>query len=540
MLNKKTLIKVISFSIHLLVFLSCVYFLTLLSKDACVLWEDLNQIFFKKSDLISFYREADHGCLISWIVMKFFGSYFPLSFNMHPNDNIVGDIFKASVISVIPLIISRFALLLKNTPKFSLFCYLNAVLIFFAACFVDSAVYYHLVLYSKNCRYLFTMVFYLLFWLGFMGLFLGKKEASNKNIVWLSILAFIVGLSVEPINLSTFFSLSIFWMYYVFQKLKYKEIFPKFIFYVTTFFTLGLFVFYLSPSFWNIADRERGLLSVSKIVLTITVSFSEFIKKWVDVVFISDYRWLFLLIILLLSVCFLFFKKNENDIKIIFCSWSLVVGVAIFNFTLIAAGRTYYDGNSFWLESIDLKADTLIIFITSIFIFFGGLINKFEYDKSKKNIIMYVFQVFIILTFIYFGSLGKQIFSYKMQHYKQTRQLMYKLEKIYVFYSLKNKVALMPLSIINDHDLKFTFLGIIEDEHNKGTYSNLMYPKFAMYYKSIYQGNRFVKIKLVKDDIAMKEFYSEGGTFYPGEIERTDFSKLLNKDFVLNKAVVKR
>lgn len=104
---------------------------------------------------------------------------------------------------------------------------------------------------------------------------------------------------------------------------------------------------------------------------------------------------------------------------------------------------------------------------------------------------------------------------------------MYKVEKMYVFYAQKNETAILSDSILKEPFIRAEVLGI-------ECYSNRTASFLTPYYTNIYKDDKYVKIKLLPENQAIQEFYSRGGKFEHGEIEEARFTKLLDKDFVLN------
>ncbi len=528
---------------QIILFVFSVFFLNFLAKNTCIVWEDLTQIFVNKSSVFSLYQEADHGCLLSWLAIKLVGSYIPHLFGIHPNENVLGNLLRAIVVSFIPFLISRFALIRKSDSKSAFYYYANAFLLSFVVVSIIPDVYYLLVFYSKNFRYLLMMVFYLIFWLKFIRCFFKTVECSRSTVVVLSILAFIVGLSVEPVNISSVFTLGCFWIYFFVEKRSIQAKIPPFLLFSTILFLVGFAIFYSGPSFWQIAVNERGLSSFNHVIFVVFSSFPQFVFEWFMTVFINEYRWIFSFLIVLFTVLIIRLTQKSPNLngtgdmekKSVLVAFFLLFGATFFNFTLIFSGRTYYDGQSFWLKSIDLKLDTSIIFMASLFLLVGIFLSHEGISKIKQKAGRLAFQALVLVLFlIFYGSTKTTIISH-FNGYYDSRKLMYQVEKMYVFYSLKNKVALLPETILLDHNLKYTYFGLISEQYSQKDYQGERLPFFKTYYEFIYPSNKFVKIRLVNDLIAIEKFSSLGGNFSKQELKDLNFNKLLDKDFVLNK-----
>ena len=516
-------------------YIGSVFFLFYISKEHFLCGEDVDQGFFTQNSLLQLYQESDHGCFIASTLMKFFCSFIPSLLNIHPNDCPIRLFIEAAVIAFIPYFLSLFISAFSNNSCLKTLYYISTSLIFFSyfsiyGFLIDD--YYYV--YSRFSRYILMALFYLIFWFNFSKYFIEDCETNTKSKITLLVAAFIIGLSSEPLNISTFCSLSIFTIYYLLQKAIHQKEVPKLFIHVCIAFLTGFVLFYLNPCFWSIASSSREISSIASILQNTILYFSEFTKKWFKIVFFQDFRWVFTFGIILLSV-FIggFAPKNNKKVKILIYSWSLVIGAAIFNYTLIASGKSFYDLKSFWLVSLHLRFDSLIMFMTSFFTLLGYSLNTFK--RKSANIIL-VFYILIISMILYLNPVPSFHSCIDLKKRMTIdREKMYMCEKMYVFYSLKGKTALLPKSIQENNVFSFSFTSLQPQDFTSKTLSDEYMPAFGNYYNSLYKGNKLVPVKLIDDKMAMSQFESEGGKFFPGEIRKANFTALFDKKFILNK-----
>lgn len=535
-MKKEKLFIFLTFFIFMLI---TYFFLFVLRKDF-INWEDFGQISLNYENFYDLYISSDHGSFISWVLIKVVGFWIPMKFGVHPNDNFFGELFRAIDFSILIFLISRFAYLFSSNKKLLPVWYLLAfggvLSIFFNESFFDATV-----IYSRHFRYIFIPIFYMLFWLQFVKVFVIQKNPPRNVLFWNIIIAFCVGLSVECVNLSTLFSIILLLIIQMIilckkESLGFKTFVEKIlkidkgIYLPLISFLIGLIFFYINPTFWAIEK--------SRLPSDITVSFTskiiflfDFVNVWFQNVFIYYFHWFFTLIIIVLSILILKFSKDKiKSKKVVLSSWVLVFGMSLFNFTLILMGKSYLDCLNvwtFWVVSPFINIFTSFILLASLFLLLGYFIEcigPFSLKDKVKICIIYMFSL-ILPILIFIGIKGNLLFLIKEQI--ETRKMMYKIEKMYVFYGEKNKTAILPESLLNYRLIKDEILGL-------DCYSVSGPPFLNAYYLQIYKKGKFQKIKLLPDNEALKIFYSNGGTFEPGEIKEARFTKLLNKDFVLN------
>ena len=238
-----------------------------------------------------------------------------------------------------------------------------------------------------------------------------------------------------------------------------------------------------------------------------------------------------MLFIILLFFCFQ--KDNQKSIKVLVVASGLLVGILFFNYILIFSGKTFYDGVSFWISSLDLKTDTafiLVMIIVFVLSYIFGILSK----RAKIAFAMLI-AGFVFCGYRYFYKFDFCDCIKDRKSRCETKQLMYKTEKMYRFYELNDyKEAYLPLSAISDKRLCFNFDYSRERNLDKAI-KKAHFP--ALYYYGIYEikEEKMIKTHFVDDKIAFKLFHDAGGNFMVHELHASKFTRLLDKDFVLGK-----
>lgn len=521
---------------NLLVGLGIIIFFSVFLKSDIICYEDFRQIFFNNPSLWDLYSSADHGCFISWIFIKIVGYVFPLITGVHPSSSWLSSIFIGFDFAVYFFLISGFASLFSKNKLLPPVWYLLAFAIMYHLFFTQ--LFGSIITYCRHFRYVFTAIFYFFFWQYFIKIFVNQKIEQRRPVL-ISIISFCAGLSTECVNMSIFFSAIIILfvqlcIILIKEKGLISNLFRHFrsidrIFYLAAlWFCAGCLVFYLNPGFWLLANEREATSNIHSWNL-LSGLFSDFIHSWFKTLFLLDYQWMLSIGLIILSILIMLMNKNyAKNSRVVLSSWVLILGVCIFYFTLLIPGKTFFDGVSFWVVSKELRSFVFSVFLSSDFLLLGYFI-EFIISLTKKEKVINAFLAVISISILIFMCFHyKQGYINSINDQKRIKQLMYKIEKMYVFYAEKNETAIFPQSLSRETDIGSV---ILSQGMFKGQISWFLTP----YYTSIYKKSEYVPIKLLPDDQAIKEFYSKGGTFEKGEIERADFTKLLDKDFVLNK-----
>ncbi len=512
--------------------------------------EDYRWLFFyPNTNIVDLYKDADHGSFIAIIISKIFGSYIPLSFNVHPNDNYFGNFFKVFNFITVMFLISRFSITSNKSKFLGVFNYFLAAFSF-SVLFLGTSAWDSvatLFVSGRNYRYIFMMIFYLLFWLNFYKIYLTKKWKSGLSFFLFIVICFCSGLSTEFINISIIFSLLFLLLFPIllgsilksrYFKIKhYYPFFKKFIFKSKKIYILGiaflsgLFLLYFNPSFTRLA-KDRGVAGFEEVLYTFRENFIEFSKYWFLEVFVYDFHWVVSLSILLLTIfCFSLAKNKVTSLKVIYFSYSLIFGVMVFNYSLILSGKTFRDFPHYWVSCPSLGLDTLIVLLSALFVLFGycsrELIKQRKYLFFNLTALYLVGVLFFIPALHLYKSFDDNFFYYYKLKLSNSRKMMYKLEKMYRFYTVRKEQPILSDEILNVDIFREEIIGCFRSTPQSASF-------IEVYFPALYGEKNNLPIKLLPEEKAMQEYYKRGGKFEKTELEQPKFSRLLDEQFVVN------
>ncbi len=496
--------------------------------------DDLDQVFFNYDFKQTFLR-SDHGSILSWFMIKIVGSFIPLYFGVHCNDNTLGLIIRSANVSLYIFLLSYFASLLnknkQNMPAWYMLVFLFFINYFCNNSYCDSTFIYE---YSQNFRCIFMGLFYWLFWLIFILKYLNLIKLDKKLLIAYSIISFFVGCSMELFLFSTFYSLLLFSainLFSIFKMSGYKfkaikervakikgiELIP----YIS--FVLGSILTLSNPGFWQVAETERNTISNLFALDCFKNAVFNYTKIWFDKFFLESPNNILLLMLIALSLIIFVLGKKSNRIKysykVIFISWVLVFGCGIFYLSLIFP--TSNKGEALiWLSS-----HRVTLFVENVYmaanLLLAGFVFKLIYkNKNLEKALSSIFIVLVLLLSVKELSVSKDKISHFMNYEKEKRTYFYKIEKMILFYIGKGEDIILPLSIIKyDKDITFQFVAFWCND--TGLYE--------VYLPGIYKIHDFEKIKLIEDSKAWAKFYEEGGTFDKSELTNPSFTRLLKE-----------
>lgn len=511
-----------------------IFFAIFLNADS-IGSEDFFQIFYNYKNFWEFYSTADHGCFISWIYIKLIGYYIPTLLGMHPSSSLFSNIMVAFDFAIYIFLISNFASIFTKRKTLMPVWYILAFAIMYHLFFC--MLYGCVTTYCRHFRYVFTAVFYFLFWGYFIKIFV-EQQITKRQTFYISTISFLVGLSTECVNLSTFFSIIIFIFCQliiiinkekgsILNALKHIKNIDR-IFYISAFWLiLGIVCFYINPGFWLLAKQRQAVSNIDNLSVVWNL-IHDFMQSLFKILFVLDYQiGLSIALIVLSLIILILYKNNEKSRRIVLSAWILVIGVCAFDFTLIIPGKTFFDGYSFWIVAPELRAFVFAVFLSANFLLIGHLIENIISSKKRETIISIILWAISITSLIFVCNHYMLDYKNSVENTLKLKKLTYKIEKMYVFYGEKNETAILPKSLSLEKNVGHIILSL-------GIFKG--YPSWFLtpYYTTIYDKKSYVPIKLLPDEEAMKEFNSRGGVFEPGEIEKCDFNKLLDKDFVLN------
>ncbi len=408
--------------------------------------------------------------------------------------------------------------------------------------------------------YPFQMIFYILTWKWIIEHFVeGKEEKlSKKNITLYSLTGIILGTTSFYLNIVSFFTVIFSTIFALVLKRKKENMlaqniikFGKNLHIPILFFFLSFAITYLNPIPWKISYAFKQVEATFEFFKGILFSIPEFLNTYLNHI-ILHFVPVFLCIILLIIAVYFLTPDKEKFKRLLFIISTIALSIFLFYFSLIIVGKTFYEQGKFWLnhQSVyNLYKITLLFLTLCLFSYLINLINN-----SKKSKIIANISLILILSIMLIND-NKLIdtinYTFKEQPSisKNNRQAIYLIDKLCIFYYLKDEPAKLPInSVLNmwTRILIFPFKDLIEiygDEpsvekkynefleytnqliENRTVIKDSIY--LNTYLKQVYGINYDKGYILMSDDDAMDEFKKEGGIINSKEIEKGNFQKLL-------------
>ncbi len=526
--------------------------------------DDIWQIFFI-NPILEEILKPDHGRYLAWMQMKLVGSAIPMALNIHPQDfaPIGGSLFKAIGISMLCFVFSIF-MFLKRKINF-----LFPLLLFYTFFYYFSLIKAHNLAevtdYSPFYGYSFALGIYALFWIIIIQNYVNKKEFNPLLMIGCCIIAFFAGVN-DAYTTQILLSLCCLGIFILINsknealagikniwKIKYIPVFL-----ITT--IIGYIGVYSDKHVINFVHSGQNESNFLQEIIRLLPSF---LPDYLEAVILNHLTELVIISLLIITIKILS-KDTETTNKIIFISLSMIFGFFIFFFGLIIGGNnTFYVAGKFWIEHVDLQLGFVMALYMVILLLTGFLLKTIENNKKAYYAISILLAIFMTSQILSGSNIYNQ-FKNDFSLQKQARSEMYKNEKMYLFYALKNQKAILSnKSLANPFIASAYFVGIVSDmpegqietledfERQRGCYQTgncdelaekiskiTFYDTFynSRYIKSVYKDITPVEYSFVPDKQAVDTFKKNGGSFENLEIENPKFQNLYNKDFVLNKS----
>lgn len=355
--------------------------------------------------------------------------------------------------------------------------------------------------------------------------FIQNKLPDEKHLKSLMAVAFVTAMSSMFVNISVGFLLFGICIYLLILNRKTDKNLIKEkgkVVYLPVFaYIAGSIVFGFYPSFFN--------------YFSIDFSFLSFAKTVFKYIIISNVFEIALILILSAILYFLALHKSTYIKRTIFSVFATILGASLYFMLFSATG-----------EGLELLlTESLVLFrillMSFVFLLFGACLHEHTSEPKELKIVSILFSV-VLTAFAVVQS--PFIFS-TMSIWKtatgETKVTTYCFEKMYRFYSLQNKTALLP----DDSLLKILKIQPYVDDENvdiKESITDRTFFKntsFISYYKKFYKNSNIVPYKFIDAKKAIKIFYEEGGIIDGEEVSHISFQKLYDDKFVLNRAVEK-
>lgn len=549
-------------SISLIMFL----FIFFLTKDTILSGDDIWLGFY--GDWKYIFLTPEHGRFLQSIQMKTFCYWLPSLFNVHPN---ALSLIHSAIISINITAVCFISTLYgyigrKKTKLVSLFAF--GTFIFYVKLLMEGDIVQEIRLLSFNFAYVFGLLMFLAFWLIFGEIIFSNKELSQKNIILCSIFAFLASLNdtYSYIGVITIFSAFCFVSYKIFKQIKEKHNFwepikafcKKYIGYITILLT------YLIGSTITILttfEDSTTRFCDENFAYTFSNFFKLFLPQFTQACILQH----LILVIPLIILAIVIFFTSKNREKILVPTSCLLIGVLGFFLMLFFGGtEKFYEAGKFWVWRSDLQTTLIMIFLSVDFALFGFLFSETKHPKILKTIA----GILLCSTIALVPNFASK-YKFNINQNKPAKQQMYMSEKIYLFYAYKKETAILPISSLKHYIASnfylFTYFydnGEIPESIN-GEYSDtdiLEIPNYPnreeykrieqktknltfsqtwfrnVYIDAIYKISKkdSVPYKFDDDNAALKKFHDMGGRFTAEELQQLNFTKLKDKNFVLN------
>lgn len=493
----------------------------------CCFWGDdyyYSQLNPNEEILYTLDFRSEHGAgYIGFFLSKFLSFWLPIQLNIHPID------FIGNVHSIIKGLFAVVTILLLT--KFSTFFCKSKVLYISSFILISSFVFYSIlnttalilsISYSYY-RYFFSFIFFSIFWYYiYKNLLLKNNKINYKELIFVSICAFILGTSSELAFFSSIAMIFLVVMHNIFCKitnknhLKFninKKVCIPFILLI-----FAVLLFTLSNGFRATAS-ERGITSlIDNLSL-----FREFINIIVKVYILDIYKiWILFILSFLIS---LYFAIKKGKFKEVILPLLMQVSTFLVLFSLLFCGKTYL-GN-FFLSHYNIKLYIRIMFLIPSLILLGYVF--YNINRNIRNKIIIIFSTIIfIYSFISFNSIPKEEIDFFQEvRMKEMKKIQYITEKIARFYHLNKEIPYIPKEYTKHFPFWFNL-----DENIECMYD---FTIFTTYFMKIYKEDFLINFGYCRSDDALERFYEKGGTFTEEELKELKFERLKNRDFVLNK-----
>ena len=542
--------------------------------------------FFYTSDWWEIIKSADHGRYFSSVYQKLAVHGSSLLQNIHPNDDFVPKFVIGFNIALLTLFISQFSTKPFHKKTSPVMMIITALVLFY----LYTISIQNITRYHQHFSYQSNLIFFFFIW-GIIGTyFINNTLPPARHLVKNSVLALLLGLSAHFNIFSSIGSIGFLVIYAVvffgreedwdFIKIinRFKQL-GKGIYIPLLFFVIGIVGYFSAPSFQYLLgvrapDGNNRFLEALRLL-------PKFIPQWIVTVFIEKSA-----ILLVLSgivgigviiwhhirygvkeeslVLSLDNKENSGkSIRVVVFALALVVGAAFFNGALVMSGKSYYGQDLFWLVHPDLAVLTRMIFFSAVLILVGYIFTIQSGQKEiKTKRVLLILTIFLACTQI---SFYKNEYKYIMGQ----RTQWYQTEKIYRFYSLQGKEAILPASISKEgtpfwhNQLGFELrlarksgypgVGYVDANYPIVYYKDINYAESTtypiVYYKDINYAEsttyptgipfpkpkEYVSYILTNSNIALQLFNDAGGEITEEELKKPVFDRLFDEDFVLNK-----
>ena len=524
--------KVTVFSLISLI-ITAVFFVWFLSNDI-FLGDDISEIVNLSQNTAKYNIDG----LYTSILTKIFCVKIPLLLNIHPHQfsMTAGALVRGINIAVLCGIISLFLFTGRNKKMYLAFgtlfsafyfCYASSNLTFMFKNILNIPHFEtegSFVLLTEYTHH-FGQILSLILGLGFIYIiadcFINNRIFDKKYLIPVSLLGFFcASSSLYVVVITTVILLLIFIYYLTLNLMINKKTFSdiknelKSVIYPVVSYILGNIIFYYYIGLNRFEPASSLLTGITTIIKTLMVSAPLEIAT---------------VFILSATVYFMALNKTTYIKRAVFFAFAVISGICSYICLFSAKGEFF---PVILVNSVILIRLTLL---SIVFLLIGVCLKELSSEPKVKKFVAVGFLViyglfsvvqipFVFTTMVIWRAINEE-----------NKVTMYCIEKIYRFNSLMGQTAVLPEdallrimkinAFVNDYRVK-------NKQITKDTI--FKYTDFTTgYYQTFYKNPRIVPYKFDEPVSAVKKFLNEGGQLRKEELQKADFQKLYDENFVI-------
>ena len=444
------------------------------------------------------------------------------------------NIFKVENLFVLPLVFFFFSMPLLNLYPNNLFF----------GRMKESVVYF---------EYFFCFLLYFTFFIFLLYTNISFRKISIPVKILMILNSFLLGFWIEWFNISTFISIIIFIL--LIRKFNVRLLNNKNLFLLLFFFFIGMICFYLLSGYSSGTRLVNYSYNWNDLLHNIKSNLPDFTINYIKYMF-WDKKDFYAIIFVL--VYFLISRRTYNVNLILITSFSILLGYLLMNLLLIIyreAPTSYYSGFLFQADQYEILYITILGFI--IILLLGAF--YFEYFNYRRKVLAGIIVINIILFSIFLPNYVKI-----QKENKNTKMLVYSLEKNILVYSILGETAILPISYLQKPAIYNRKIFVFDDQYSYSKYlmnqekrkiSLLMKnkyfdsiqffqtPYFEETYNKEFKGVIFVDDKIAQEELDKRLKLLNFKKETTKEILENDisFNKLNNyKDYMLKLSDIKK
>lgn len=520
--DKNKIIKLLNIIIWFVIFGYLIYKL----RYACVIHDDIEDILLRTFYFI-------HGRFFTEFIETIFIKIIPEHLNIHYNDfAIISESgLKSFTFALLAYFCSLSFIIFKNkNTNFILIIPILFILMPFLL--YSIMVKYDFVWTFLNSQYYFGYVggflLFLIFWYKLFDFYKSDNLISTRQFILLLILAIIAQTSNEQLNLVLIILLFLLIIEHLILIKKSDENNRKLYFnhlkiLIILFFTMTIMSLIIYTKNVNADLYNMYIYNGNGINFKISaVTFNHFIFELKRMIF---YKNIYVLLPLILNILFMLRNNNQEIKKVLKYTLYTMIGFTIFVVGTIILPADSYAVQEEVVYPFWFCAETMIVpFSFSIVIFYiftSSVLIQIQKNEFSKYILCIFMILFLLINTVKYI---KPFDDKSIGGVEYMRTMLYKMEKMSVFYFKQNKTAILPndLPVFVHDDYSLESLKNINEDT---ILYNSTYEKYLrLVYRDLIPEN--LGIRFVDNEKAFLEYKKQGGNFTSDELKKQKFSQI--------------